>query len=194
MGGTALMTTTSTDIVNEAIQLIGDNQPAVTGAAPTFDNSPAGKAAAQLYAPTVAAVARQFGWDFARSTYALQLSGNTAPWPWAYEYVYPPSAVQVWAIFSTSDDPNNPIPYNFNVANAVVNGVQQRVIQTTLQNAQARYNNNPTENSWDADFREAVVGLLASGLSMAIAGKPDLAQAMLQRGGSFETVGERRQD
>jgi hypothetical protein len=184
----------ATDIVNEAIQLFGDNQPPVTGTYPNFDNSPAGKAAALLYAPTVAAVARQFGWDFARSTYALQLSGNTAPYPWTYEYVYPPSAVQVWAIFAITDDPNNPIPHNFNVANAVVNDVQQRVIQTSLQSAVARYNNNPSENSWDADFREAVVGLLASGMSMAIAGKPDLAQAMLQRGGAFETVGETRQN
>lgn len=184
--------TTSTDIVNESLMLIGDNTPPVTGTAPGFDNSTAGKAAAQLYAPTVAAVARQFGWDFARSSVALTLTGNTAPFPWAYEYQYPGNAVQVWTIFSSGDDPNNPIPYNFNVANAVVSGTQKRVIWANLQNAEARYNNNPGENAWDSEFREAVVGLLASGLAMALAGKPDLAQSMLQRGASFEQLGESR--
>ena len=56
-------TDTSNSVANEAIALIGDNQPPVVGFYPTFDNSPAGVALQKLYGPTVAAVARQWGWD-----------------------------------------------------------------------------------------------------------------------------------
>lgn len=186
--------TTSTDLANEALLLIGGNQPKVTGVAPTFDNSTAGQALQLLYVPAFRAALRQFGWDFARATYTLVLSGNPAPYPWTYEYLYPPNGVQVNSLLNPADDVNNPIPYNFNVANAVVTGVQQRVIWTTLQNARCRYTNQPNENTIDDDFHQAFVGLLASALGMAIGGKPDVAQAMLERGGSFEKIGEARQD
>ena len=187
--------TTSTDIVNQALQLIGDNQPLVTGVAPTFDNSAAGKAAAQLYVPTVQTVARQFGWDFARRTYTLVLTGNTAPYPWAYEYAYPPQAVEVWTLMPSNEtDANDPLPYNFNIANALVSAQQARVIHTNLANAKAVYNNAPNENTWDASFREAVVRLLSSNLAMAIAGKPDVAEGQLKAYGAFEQIGEGRQD
>ena len=61
---------TSNDIANQAIQLIGDNQPKVTGQAPTFDNSTAGLALQQIYVPTVQAAQKQFGWDASRRTIA----------------------------------------------------------------------------------------------------------------------------
>ena len=185
---------TSTDIVNQAIQLIGDNQPLVTGTAPVFDSSPAGKAAAQLYAPTVAAVARQFGWDFARHTDALALSGNVAPGGWAFEYLYPAAAVQVWSLLPTTIDANDPLPYNFNVANAAVGGSTVRVIHSNLASASAVYNSNPNENAWDASFRQAVVNLLASVFAMALAGKLDAAKDLISEYGAFEKLAEGRQD
>ena len=185
--------TTSTDIVNEALQLIGDNQPPVTGVAPGFDTSTAGKAAALLYGSVVAAVGRQFEWDFARKTVALALTANTAPYPWTYEYSYPSNGIEVWQLLPGSEtDPNNPLPYNFAVGNAIVSGAQARVIWTNLASAYCTYNNNPNENTWDALFHQAVVRLLASGLSMALAGKPDLANLMIQSGAAFETIGEQR--
>jgi hypothetical protein len=189
------MPVTSTDIVNEAIQLIGDNQPPVTGTAPDFDTSTAGKAAAQVYLPTIAAVMRQFSWDFSRSTAALVLSGNTAPYPWTLEYQYPAGAIEVWELSPlTEDDPNDPLPVNFVVANAIVNGVQQRVIQTSLVDAQAIFGNNPSPDTWDALFHQAAVRLLASTLAMAIGGKPDVAQSMLSSGAAFEGLGETRRN
>lgn len=184
--------TTSQDIANQAIILIGNNQPLVTGNAPNFDNSAAGQALQELYAPCVATVARQFGWDFARKTVALSLTGNAAPFPWTYEYSYP-GTIELWQVLPpTLADPNNPGPINWDVGNAIVSGVQTRVVWSNLQNALGTYNNNPTENAWDSLFREAVVRLLASELAMAIGGKPETAQNYLQSGGAFETIGEGR--
>src|ERR1700686_4997177 len=108
--------TTSTDIVNQAIQLIGDDQPLVTGTNPTFDLSVAGKAAAQLYNLSVRAVARQFGWDFARNNVTLTLTANTPPMGYAYEYSYPVFAgiiaVELYQLLPPFplSDVNNPTP------------------------------------------------------------------------------------
>lgn len=192
------MTTTSTDIVNQAIQLIGDDQPLVTGASPNFDTSVAGKAAKLLYPLAVNAVARQSGWDFARKQATLVPSGNVAPFPLGYlaEYLYPTNGIQLWQVIpAVVSDANNPAPINWTVGNAQVSAVQTKVIwcnETTPP--RAIYNNNPAENLWDALFQQAVVRLLASAMAMAVAGKPDLAQSMLESGSAFEGLGERRQD
>ncbi len=188
------MTVTSTDVANEAIQLIGDNQPPVTGVNPTFDSSPAGVALSKLYGPCVAAVGRQFEWDFARNTVTLSLTGNTPDY-WTYEYLYPTNGIEVWQIVpATITDANNPLPTTWQVANALVSSVQKKVIQTNVQNAKCVYNNNPDESVWDALFHQAVVRLLASALAMALDGRQDTAMAMLQSGAAFESLGEGRQD
>jgi hypothetical protein len=192
--------TTSTDIINEAVMMMGGNQPLVTGVYPTFDNSTTGKAAQQLYALTVRAVGRQFGWDFARNQVTLVLSGNLAPLGFTFEYVYPVlaglTAVEVYQLAPTFPltDPNNPIPVNWTIGNAVVGGVQSKVIWSNQAGAVAVINNNPSENLWDALFQQAVVRLLASAMAMAVAGKPDVAQGMLESGSAFETLGETRRD
>ena len=175
--------------------MIGDNQPAVTGFAPNFDNSVAGLALQRLYVPCVATIARQFAWDMARQTIALTLSGNVAPFPWSFEYLYPTNGIEVWQVHpGTIADANNPLPINWNVANGIVAAQQQRVVWTNITPAFCTYNNNPNENSWDSLFRETVVRLLASELAMAIAGKPDAMESYLQSGGSFENIGEARED
>jgi len=187
------MPVTSTDIANQALMEMGGNQPPVTGLAPTFDDSAAGKALQKLYVPCVQFVGRQFGWDFARAAVALTLSGNAAPLGWTLEYLYPTGGVQVWQITPAAlTDANNPLPVNWAVGNASVNGTQRKVIWTDQANARAYYNNNPTEDTWDAGFREAVVRLLASELSLAVAGKPDAAQVLLQSGADMEKIAEGR--
>jgi hypothetical protein len=186
------MAYTSNDVANQAVQLMGDNQPPVSGQAPAFDTSTAGVALSKLYAPCVRTVAKQFGWDFARSTVTLNLSGNPPPPDFAYEYVYP-SGVEIWQLLpSTIPDANNPIPVDWVVANNVYNGAQVRVIWSNLPSAVARFNNAPIESAWDDLFREAVVRLLASELATALSSKPDTAQTYLQSGGAFETLGEGR--
>ena len=187
--------TTSNDIANQAIQLIGDNQPFVQGQAPAFDNSAAGKALQKLYQPAVATVARQWNWDLGRASIGLTLTGNTPPLDYAYEYQYPSNGIEVWQLVPpTQSDPNNPLPQNWSVGNAVVNNNQIKVIWSNLQNAQATYNNNPNENTWDPLFRESVVRLLASELSVALLGRPDTAQLNLESAAQFESIGEGRPD
>lgn len=187
------MAATSTDVVNEAIMLIGDNQPLVTGVAPAFDSSPAGKAAAQLYGPTVATVSRQFGWDFSRNTVALVNTGNIPPPPWSAEYLYPINGIQVRQLIpATGADPNNPLPVNWDVANNIVSGTQMKVIQCNLSGGFAVYSNQPTEATWDPLFREAVVRLLASNLAMALEARPDTTRDMMEGFVQFEQAGQLR--
>ena len=188
------MAETSNSIANEAIQYIGDNQPAVTGEAPNFDDSTAGKALKRFYGPVVAAVQRQWGWDASRNTVALALTGNTPAFGWLYEYLYPANGIQVWQLIDPASDPNNPLPVNWNEANTTVGGTQKKVIQTNLAGALVVYNNNPGPDVWDPLFRQAVVRLLASVCAMAIAGKPDTAQNLLESGGAFENLAESRAD
>lgn len=191
---------TSTDIVNQAINLIGDDMPPVTGVAPTFDSSTAGKAAAQLYGLCVQAAGRQFGWDFARNQVTLTASGNAAPFPMGYsgEYLYPSNGIQIWQLFgdlgAAGVDLNNPVPLNWTVGNTLVSAVQKKVIWTSIPSPRAIYNNAPSESTWDPLFQMAVVRLLASAMAMAIAGKPDVAESMLSSGAAFETLAESRED
>ena len=186
------MPITSNDVANQALQYIGDNQPAVTGESPTFDNSTAGKALQKFYAPVVATVQRQWGWDASRNTADLTLTGNT-PYGWLYEYLYPSNGIQVWQVIDPANtDANNPLPVNWNEANTTVAGAQKKVIQTNVAAAKVVYNNNPGPDIWDPLFREAVVRLLASVCGMAIAGKPDTAQSLLESGGAFESLAESR--
>ena len=190
---------TSNAVANAALQLIGNNQGtplSVQGNAPTFDNSPAGLALQELYEPCVWTVGRQWGWDFARSTFALVPTGNTPADPsFSQEYAYPSNGIEVWQLLpNAAGDSNNPLPVNWSVGNNEVGGNQIKVIWTNLTNALCTYNNNPTEATWDPLFREAVVRLLASELAMALAGRPDTEQSFLQSGAAIESLGEGRQD
>lgn len=182
------------DIVNQALQLVGDDSPPIGGTAPTFDNSKAGQAAQRLYAPTVAEVGRLFEWDFARRQVALTVSG-TAPVGYAYQYLYPTNGIQVWQIRpATVTDPNNPAPSNWVVGNAVVGGNMTKVIWANLADAVAVYNNNPGPEVWDPGFVEAVARLLASKFAMAVAGRPETASNLLESFNSFVNAARGRQD
>ncbi len=187
------MSVSSNDVANQALQLIGDNLPPVSGYAPTFDSSTAGQALARLYSPCYATIAKQFGWDFTRNVFTLSTSGNTAPMGWAYEYLYPSAAIEIMQVQPpTLTDANNPLPQNWMIGNTLVSGTQTKVIWSNLASAQAVVNNAPSENTWDVAFREAMVRLLASELAEALFGKPDVAQQYLESGGAFETIAEGR--
>lgn len=186
---------TSTTIGQQAINLIGDNQPPLTGVAPTFDNSTAGIALQSIYTPTVQTIARQYGWDFARRQVALAASGNVAPFPFGmpYEFIYPGNGLEVWELQpAVIGDLNNPLPQTWVVGNTLVASVQTKVIWTDLSPALATYNNQPSEATWDAGFTESVVRLLASKLAAAIAGKPETEAMMLQTAGTFSGAAQSR--
>lgn len=175
------MPVTATDVVNQAIFMIGDKVPPVTGNLPDFDSSAAGIAAKYLYAPCVAFVQRTFEWDASRKSIALSIAAGAAPLGFQFQYLYPTNGIEVWQIVpGTITDPNNPLPTNWLPGNAVVASVQKRVIWTNVVGAIAIYNNNPTEDNWDSTFREAVVRHLASEMAMAIAGRPETSQHMLE--------------
>lgn len=186
---------TSTQVANEAIQLMGDNTPLVTGVAPNFDTSPAGIALAQIYAPTVAAVMRMFQWDQSRKEASLTLTGNAAPFPWAYEYYFPSDGVQIWQVApSTLADPFDPLPVNWSVGNDVVSGTQVKCVFANITGAKVIYNNNPAESTWDPSFTEAVVRMLAAKLAMAIGGRTDTAESLTESGAQFEQLAETKGD
>lgn len=190
------MTTTSNTIANMALQLVGDNMPAVTGFAPTFDSSPAGIALSYLYNETVQAVQRRFEWDASRRAFQLVASGNSAPFPFGYiyEYIYPPVSIEIWQVQSlVPNDVNDPLPTNWTVGNTLVGGAQTKVLWTDVANAYAALNNQPTESVWDAGFTEAVVRELASKLAMALAGRPETEQNLLQSGEMATSVAQTRE-
>jgi hypothetical protein len=192
MSGT---TATPTTIVNQALKIFGNDGPVVTGNYPNFDSSPAGQAAAQLYAPAVATIGRQFGWDFSRQNVALSTTGNTPPVGWGYEYVYPTSALELRQVQPSSVvDANNPLPQNWSVGNVTVSGTPAKVIWSNLVSASAVVTNNPLPTTWDPLFQEAVVRLLASQFAQALAGKLESSNSLLEQSGGFTQVGMTRPD
>ncbi len=173
--------------------IVGDNQPPVTGQNPTWDDSTAGVALQFIYTPIVAAVARQFEWDFTRTTVALVNTGRTPIGPNNQEFFYPAECVQLWQLMPGEMlDPFNPLPLNWSVANVTINGTQYKVIQTNIANAKAVIDNNPNENIWDSLFRETVVRMLASYLALAIAGRLDVQQFMLESANGFSQLAQSR--
>lgn len=192
----------SNAIANQAIYLMGDDQPPpVTGQWPSFDDSPAGQALNILYGACMATVQRQWGWDASRNMVTLAQTGNAGPFPppFGFEFLYPTNGIQVWQLVQTVEvDPNDPQPYNYSVGNTLVtlSGVQtqKKVIWAEFAAMAAIYNNNPTEAVMDPMFLEAFRRLLSSELAMALAGKPDTSQSLLNSASSFETLGEARGD
>jgi hypothetical protein len=186
---------TSQAVANQAIQLISNDQPLVSAGAPNFDSSPLGVTLQQVYAPTVATVMREFGWDLARNTQPLVLTGNAAPFPWAFEYTYPANCLQALQVTpSAVTDPNNPLPVNWSVGNDMVGNQQVKVIFANLADAMLVYNNGPVESTWDPLFTEAVVRLLASKLAMGVAGRADTSGSLLESSGQMTQIGFERGD
>ena len=189
------MAYTSNSVVNEALNAIGYDGPAVTGTAPSFDSSTPGQIAANVYAPSVAAVARSHGWAFTRTAASLTTTGNAAPFPWSYEYTYPANCVDLWQVTPASlTDPYNPIPVDWARGIALVSSVQTSVIWTNVQNAHAVYNGNPLESTWDPLFHQAVVNYLAYRFAVANLGKPDLCQMYIEQFGQMAQVAATRDD
>ena len=185
------MAATSNDVANLALSAMGYDGNPITGQNPTFDSSTGGKAAARFYQPVVSAVMRQFAWDFALMSATLSTSGNTAPFPWSYEYIYPSNCIQALQISPGSlSDANNPLPIEMKVGNAQIGGAASRVIWSNQASAKLFYTGYAAESTWDALFREAVVRLMSSVFALAVAGKPEAAETLLESYAPFERVAE----
>lgn len=181
------------DVVNQALQLVGDNVAPVTGTLPNFDDSAAGVAAKYLYTPTVQAVGRRFGWDFSRNVATLALSTGAAPSPWTFEYLYPASGIEIRQIMPEAGfDPNNPLPINWEIGNTLIGANPKKVIWCDIENAKARISNSPSEDLWDPLFRDAVVRLLGSAFAMALDGRPETARDLIETYAAVERLAETR--
>lgn len=181
------------DIVNRAIQQLGNDQPKVSGVPPNFDGSTAGIAAGIVYPSVVQTVFREYGWDFARTTNPLARSGNIAPPQWLFEYLYPTNGIEVRQLtLEAVADPNNPAPTRWTVGFSLVTGVPTKVIWSNVADALGVVTGQPPESAWDAGFTESVVRLLSSELAMAIAGRPDTSRQQLEAAGEFERAAEMR--
>ena len=183
---------TSNDIVNQALQMCGDNIPPVSGER-TFDDSTAGKALQKLYTPYVHRPSPSNSAGTLRATTSARAERES-------------SASRLDLRISLSFDGGRGAASatrdhrrsKRSVAHQLVGRQFTRFHRSdqghlvNQQNALAVVNNAPTEATWDPLFREAVARLLASELADALAGKPDTAERFLQSAAAFESLGEGR--
>jgi hypothetical protein len=172
---------TQVGAVNAALEQIA-SQTEITSLA---DGSPAAIAASVVYAPTVQLLMRELDPDFARYTAALTLSGAATPVaPWAFEYLYPADCVRLRQVRPATADyvAFDPQPIRAQVAFDVIASVNTKVILTNQPNASAVYTSSTVaEAQWDSVFFDAFVRRLANPLGMALSGRPDFAEKILEQ-------------
>ena len=183
------MATTSADIVNRALEIIG-SEVQISGSNPSFDGSVAGDAAGVLYAPTVQLMLRQLSPAFARNTAALAAAAGTVPPPWTHKYTYPTDCMRVRSLRPAAVDylANNPLPIRWAIAFDNTSGAN-KVIVSNQASAWMVYTTDVigvgNEEFWDDAFAEVVARRLSSPLAMALAGRPDFARELLQEAGQY---------
>lgn len=172
-------------VVNSALEQIAAQEQITS----LTDGSPSAKAASVVYAPTVELLLRELDPDFARYSAALTISTAPTPVPpWAYEYLWPDDMLRLRQVRPPGSgtgslvDLNDPQPVRANVAFDIIAAVSTKVILTNQVNAWAVYTTSlATEAVWDAVFTDAVVRRLANPLAMALSGRPDFAEKILEQ-------------
>jgi hypothetical protein len=189
-----ITTLTSLQVANRAITEIARGKPLASGTVATnFDGTPDGIYAATLYVGAVQLLLRQQDWEFSKRDVALALSGNAAPQPWTYEYIYPVDCLRVRQVRPSAWVQNDPQPVRWEVGDAVVSGNPATVIWTNQITAYLVYTTNQvTEGQWDDVFTEQMVRYLGSQLALPIAGRPDFSREMLDIAGKIGMAGEAR--
>lgn len=181
---------TAVTAVNAALEQIA-SQKFITS---LTDGSAAARAASVVYAPTVQLMLREMDPDFARYTFALDLSAAVTPVPpWAFEYLYPVDCVRLRQVRPGVGgyDPNDPQPVRANVAFDLIAGANTKVILTNQPAALAVYTSSlVTEDQWDAAFFDTVVRRLANPLAMALSGRPDFAKTILEQSAQMAQTAE----
>jgi hypothetical protein len=178
-----ITTLTALQVVNRALTEIAQGPALASGTPSTgFDGTPTGVYAGILYPGAVQMLLRQQDPEFARRVVALTLSGQTAPQPWSYEYVYPTNCVRIRQVSPPTWDEFDPQPVyweeGFNATSSQV------VIWANEATALLTYTTNAvTEGDFDDGFTEVLVRYLGSQLSMPVAGRPDLSREFLDVSG-----------
>src|SRR5271165_809322 len=93
------------DLINLALRRIGYDMRVGS----IWEGSRASKMALDLYSQTRDAVLREINPDFAKEIASAVLSGQPAPIPWAYSYIYPAACLRVRNVY-IAGDANNPLP------------------------------------------------------------------------------------
>lgn len=174
--------TTDIDVVNNALEMIS----AQNTISSFSDGSPEAAAAAEIYQPQVALLLRQYDWDFARKeNLSLTNTGNTAPYRWANEWLYPSDGIKVRTVFPNPGTilTYDPQPLRWAEGTAIVSSVATKVLWSSLTAPVAcvyTWNAVGYESYWDSTFTQAVTCKVASVLAMAIAGRPDFHKELLE--------------
>jgi hypothetical protein len=179
--------TTSIDVVNYALELIGSQQTITS-----FNDVPVGLAANIIYVPTIQLVMWQTQPDFARvEGQALAIAtGKTAPPGWTYVYTYPSDCVQMRYVYPAIWPPFDPQAIRSSIGFDKT-ATAAKVVWSTVQNAVASYTSSAvTENQWDSAFMQGVIRQLGNVLSMALAGRPEYARELLQQAEMYHQMAE----
>lgn len=183
--------TTSTDIVNRALQLIGTR----TTVASLAESSNEATQANICYTAVRDWCFGVANWNFARRTAKIaiikQITGApTVPWsstsvspPWLYEYSLPADTLKVQYLTNSAVNVGNTAflgePKRFIVAVDVVATVEQRVVLTNEAQAVIIYTAqiiDPTE--WPWYFERFMVATLAWTLSPSLSGEKEIIASL----------------
>lgn len=183
---------TDTDICNRALALAIARY-TLTGTPPAFDSSAAAIACGLLYTPAWQMCIRQENPEFSRRGVTLTLVSGPAPYPYSFVYLYPADCLKVRSLVPVTWDQNNPTPIRWTVSTTNISGVPTEIIFADVPSAGLTYSSsNVTVAEWDAIFQEAVVRFLASQLTLALAGRPDLSRTLLGQAGNILQSSEDR--
>lgn len=181
------------DIFNQALSLVGGRHTLAS----TGQSSVEAEQCRIWYTQSRDFVFRKAYWPSIRETAVLALISErnfAQPWvagdpppPWQFAYAFPADAFAVQHIYNGAAPAPQPNEYTQGQARfsmEIVDG--QRAILTQIANAVATYTvvvDDPAR--WDVNLYMAVVHSLASNLSMALVGRPDVAQAIFQKAEYF---------
>jgi|SRR5579884_517833 len=171
------------DIVNVALIEAGQQRLI----ADLYEGSPAARAALATYGQTRDELLRARDWPFARRTLALTLLKGppppggfnpNQPWTtaypppgWLYEYAYPSDCLKLGAIVAPPGlmFDLDPQPSVWRLCNDDTLSPAQQVILTNTSSAIAVYTGQITDpGTWNNDYTEALIKILASKLSKAL--------------------------
>lgn len=166
--------TSPADVVNLALGRIGYK----LRVGSLYDGSAAAKKALDVYAQTRDAVLRQNDFGFAEKIAGGTLSGQGAPAPWSFEYLYPTDCLRLRNMFNSTylANKNNPLSNLYTVANTALSG---KVIWTNNTGMTFVYTAQITDPSkWEALFVEMLATELGKRLGASLAGAESVKMMM----------------
>lgn len=108
-------------------------------------------------------------WDFARAEATLVTSGQTAPTPWAQEYLYPSGSVMLLQVRPGTVVTNDPAPMRWHEFLDTRLSAPQRAVLCDFSPAVAIFTQRVIDPaSWPADYIEVLVMMLAKKIEIEL--------------------------